>query len=75
MNNLKFILTTCILISTLSLSFVSNNSMMVQATSGSFLEDFSTTTYYDTENSNSTGWGTGTISNAKVNVVVLVCKL
>ena len=35
----------------------------VSAASGSFSEDFTTTTYMDTSETNTTGWGTGSIEN------------
>ncbi len=37
----------------------------VNAASGSFSEDFTTTTYMDGANTNTSGWGTGSIENLK----------
>ena len=41
----------------------SNIIYTVNAASGSFSEDFTTTTYMDTSETNITGWGTGSIEN------------
>ena len=45
--------------------FDSNLIETTQAASGSFSEDFTTTTYMDGANSNVSGWGTGFIENSK----------
>jgi len=37
----------------------------VQAASGTFIEDFTTTTYIEGTQTNVTGWGTGTIENSR----------
>lgn len=39
--------------------------LSTQAASGTFDEDFTTTTYMDVPNTNVSGWGTGTIENSK----------
>ena len=44
-----------------ALGFVSKNQTVVQAATGVFVEDFSTTSYYDAANTNATGWGTGLV--------------
>ncbi|MCK5157603.1 MAG: hypothetical protein KAR08_00475, partial [Candidatus Heimdallarchaeota archaeon] len=36
-----------------------NPNQITQAASGTFAEDFTTTTYMDGANTNTTGWGTG----------------
>ncbi len=41
--------------------FVPNNRTDVQAATGIFVENFSTTTYHDIANTNATGWGTGIV--------------
>ncbi len=54
-----FFFTTLVFLIFLSLS--STSTTVQSATSGSVLENFTTTTYKDTYNSNVTGWGTGWI--------------
>ncbi len=44
-------------------SFLPNNSFLVNAGSGFFTEDFSTTTYLDVVNTNATGWGSGLVKS------------
>ena len=51
-----------------AISFVPNSFKTVKAATGIFIEDFSTTTYYDVVNTNATGWGTGLVKSPdKVN--------
>ena len=50
------------------IAFLNNNSnpiQLAQAASGTFTEDFTTTTYMDEANTNSSGWGTGVIEISK----------
>ena len=46
-------------------NFESSPILTTRAASGTFNEDFTTTTYMDGANSNATGWGTGTIENSR----------
>jgi hypothetical protein len=46
-------------------NFQSSPILTTQAASGSFYEDFTTTTYMDGVNTNVSGWGTGSIENSK----------
>lgn len=41
-----------------------NNISLIQAATGIYSEDFTTTIYLDEENTNTTGWGTGLIENS-----------
>ena len=52
-------------------NFQSSPILTTQAASGSFSEDFTTTTYMDGANSNATGWGSGEVEISKKKPTVI----
>ncbi|MCG3220376.1 MAG: hypothetical protein H7641_03265, partial [Candidatus Heimdallarchaeota archaeon] len=53
------------------LSPLQNDTLVIQAATGIYSEDFTTTTYMDGANTNTSGWGTGAIENSKKKPIVI----